>query len=60
MYLPTVLIGRLGRRGTRLVGMQNEVPAAFENEFNFTPKHTAPVRTFVAVVKYWSFCESGH
>ena len=31
--LLVVLIGRLGRRGTGLVGMPNEVPAAFEHEF---------------------------
>ena len=28
-----VLIGRLGRRGTRLVGILNEVPAAVKHEF---------------------------
>ena len=30
--LLVVLIGRLGRRGAGLVGMLNEVPAAFEHE----------------------------
>ena len=31
--LLVVLIGRLGRRGTGLVGMLNEIPAAVEHEF---------------------------
>ena len=31
--LLAVLVGRLGRRGTGLVGMLNEVPAAVEHEF---------------------------
>ena len=31
--LLVVLIGRLGRRGTGLVGMPNEVPVAVEHEF---------------------------
>ena len=31
--LLVILIGRLGRQGTGLVGMLNEVPAAVEHEF---------------------------
>ena len=33
VYLPFVLIGRLGRRGTGLVGVLNEVPVAVELGF---------------------------
>ena len=36
MCILVVLIGRLGRRGTGLVGMQNEVPAAVEHKFEPT------------------------
>ena len=32
--LPVVFIGRLGRRGTGLVGVLNEVPDAAEYEFS--------------------------
>ena len=39
--LLVVLIGRLGRRGTGLVGMPNEVPAAVEHELVLASSDTS-------------------